>query len=135
MAKQESGDGARIGLLVVDHGSRRETSNRQLETVAERLRALRPDALVAHAHMELASPTIAEGFEALAGGGATSVYVLPFFLGEGRHALEDVPRMVAEAAEAHPTVSWHMGRVLGTHDRVAELLLEQAALAVGPPGP
>lgn len=118
-----------LGLLLVDHGSRREEANRQLEDMARRVRALRPDAAVAIAHMEVCGPTIAEGFAALVAAGADEVAVLPYFLSDGRHSREDIPRLVGEAAAAHPGARWRVGAALGPHDLLARLLLERAGLA------
>jgi len=111
------------GLLLVDHGSRRQESNQQLTVVAERLRALKPDCLVAHAHMELAEPSIAVAFAELAQRGASEVRVLLYFLGDGRHSREDIPRLVAEAAARFPQVAWRVAPPLGPHDLLAQLLL------------
>jgi sirohydrochlorin cobaltochelatase len=56
------------------------------------------------------------------------VRVLPYFLSEGRHSREDIPRMVAEAARAHPALMVTVAPALGPHDLLARLLLERAGL-------
>lgn len=112
-----------IGLLLVDHGSRREAANATLAEMAARLRQRRPDLLVAHAHMELAQPDIAAGFTALVVAGADDIRVVPYFLAPGRHASEDIPALVTAAAVAHPQVTWRIGECLGPHDLLAELAL------------
>ncbi len=114
-----------LGLLLIDHGSRRGESNEQLVDMAARVRRLRPDDLVGYAHMELAPPSIAEGFADLVARGAREVRALLYFLGDGRHSREDIPRLVGEAAAAHPGVSWSVSPALGPHDRLAELLIER----------
>ncbi|MFK7988278.1 MAG: CbiX/SirB N-terminal domain-containing protein [Sandaracinaceae bacterium] len=113
--------------LVVDHGSRRERSNRRLSEVADLLRE-RVEDPVEFAHMELAPPSIADGFRACVERGASEVVVLPYFLGPGRHANEDVPRLVEEAAAAHPGVRYKVGPALGPHPLLADLLLIRAGL-------
>jgi sirohydrochlorin ferrochelatase len=118
-----------LGLLVVDHGSRRAEANAQLEDIAERLRRLRPQDAVEIAHLEQAEPSIAQGLARLAARGVASVRVLPYFLSEGRHSREDIPRMVAEAARAHPSLTVTVAPALGPHDLLARLLLERAGLA------
>ena len=117
------------GLLLVDHGSRRAESNAQLAVMADRLRALRPGDLVAHAHMELAEPGIAAAFADLVGRGAREIRVLLYFLGDGRHSREDIPRLVAEAAAPFPEVTWQVAPPLGVHDALARLLLIRGGLA------
>lgn len=117
-----------IGLLLVDHGSRRDAANAALTAMAERLRTLRPDLLVAHAHMELAQPDIAAGFTALVAAGAGEIRVVPYFLAPGRHASEDIPALVTAAAAAHPQVTWRISECLGPHDLLAELALLRAGV-------
>lgn len=115
-----------LGLLIVDHGSRRAEANAQLEDIAARVRVRAPGAAVAIAHMELAPPDIATGFAALVAQGATEIHVLPYFLSDGRHSREDIPRIVGEAAAPHPRVTWRIAAPLGPHDLLAELLLVRA---------
>ena len=117
-----------LGLLLVDHGSRRAEANAQLDDMAARVRRVRPDALVTAAHMEIAAPTIADGFAVLVQQGATRVMVLPYFLSDGRHLSADIPTLAAAAAAEHPGVTFSIGKALGPHDALAALLLERAGL-------
>lgn len=117
-----------LGLLLVDHGSRRAEANVQLDDMAARVRRMRPDAVVFAAHMEIAPPSIADGFATLAKQGATRVVVLPYFLSDGRHLSDDIPRLAAEAAAHHPGMTFSVGKALGPHDALAALLLERGGL-------
>jgi sirohydrochlorin ferrochelatase len=114
-----------LGLLLIDHGSRRAESNQQLEDMAARVRRLRPDAAVVAAHMEIAAPDLATAFATLVAHGATRVVILPYFLGDGRHLTQDIPALAAAAAAAHPGVGYTIGAALGPHDALAALLLER----------
>ena len=114
--------------LGVDHGSRRQRSNEQLVEMAERVAAFAPDAIVGHAHMEIAEPDIATGFAELVARGASEIRVLLYFLSDGRHVREDVPALVAAAAEDHPDVTWSIGDALGPGDELALLMLRRAGL-------
>jgi sirohydrochlorin ferrochelatase len=117
-----------LGLLVVDHGSRRAEANAQLEDIAERLRRLRPDDVVAHAHLEVCEPTIMQAVARLVADGAVRIAVLPYFLSEGRHSREDIPRLVAAAAAAYPQVTVTIAPALGPDDALARLLIERSGL-------
>jgi sirohydrochlorin ferrochelatase len=119
----------RLGLLVIDHGSRREAANGDLMAIAQELARLRPDCAVAHAHMELAAPDLATAFATLVAQGATRVHVLTYFLANGRHCREDIPRLAAEAAAHHPGVTVEVAPGLGPHPALALLLLLRAGLA------
>jgi len=96
--------------------------------MAQRVARLCPDAVVGHAHMEIAEPTIADGFDALVARGADEVRVLLYFLSDGRHVSEDVPALVREAAERHPGVGWSVAGALGPDDRLASLMLSRAGV-------
>ena len=117
-----------LGLLLIDHGSRRAESNRQLDDMAARVRRLRPDAVVLAAHMEIAPPDLATAFAGLVGQGATRIVILPYFLGDGRHLTQDIPALAAAAAVRHPGVTFTIGAALGPHDALASLLLERGGI-------
>ena len=116
-----------LGLLLIDHGSRRTESNQQLEDMAARVRRLRPDAAVAAAHMEIAAPDLATTFALLVNRGATRIVILPYFLSDGRHLTQDIPALAASAAANHPGITYTVGAALGPHDALAALLLERGA--------
>jgi sirohydrochlorin ferrochelatase len=120
-----------LGLLIVDHGSRREEANAQLEDMARRVARLRPDDPVEIAHLEQAEPTIAQALARLVARGAGRVVVLPYFLSEGRHSREDIPRACADAAKAHAGLELRVAPALGPHDALARLLLERGGLGAG----
>ena len=125
----------RRGLLVIDHGSRRDAANADIVAIAAELARLRPDTIVAHAHMELAAPDLATALAELVAQGATDIHVLPYFLANGRHCREDIPRIAHEAAAAHPGITITVAPALGPHPALALLLLARANLVPGAPAP
>jgi sirohydrochlorin ferrochelatase len=110
-------------VLLVDHGSRREEANAQLDALAERVRARLPDRFVQVAHMELAEPSIAQGIDACVAAGAEEVVVHPYFLGPGRHTRRDIPRLVAEAVARHPGLRVALSEPLGLHDKLVDVVV------------
>jgi sirohydrochlorin ferrochelatase len=117
-----------VALLLVDHGSKQAEANHMLEDVAALLRQRRPGLIIQTAHMGLAAPGIAQGFAQCVRAGATEVVVHPYMLAAGRHAAQDIPRLVAEAARTFPKVAYRVTEPLGVHERLAELVLERAGL-------
>ncbi|NOY93927.1 MAG: cobalamin biosynthesis protein CbiX [Deltaproteobacteria bacterium] len=116
-------------LILVDHGSRRPEAGRVLRQMLELLlRRLPPDTEVRGAHMELSAPSLAEAIDASVAAGAAEVIVVPFMLAPGRHVLEDVPRLAAEAARRHPGLSLRVTPCLGAHPALAQVVLERAGL-------
>lgn len=112
-------------ILLVDHGSRREEANAQLDALARRLRERVDDAIVETAHLEIAPPDIGEGIDRCVERGAREVLVLPYFLGPGRHTTRDIPAAVEAAAARHPGVALRVCDPLGLHEKLVEVLLER----------
>lgn len=104
-----------LGVVIVDHGSRRESSNRMLEDFAALFADEMPGAVVEAAHMELAEPSIGTAFGRCVARGARRVVVMPYFLLPGRHWHEDIPRLAAEAASEHEGVEFLVGSPIGLH--------------------
>lgn len=111
------------GLVIVDHGSRKPEAHEHLERVAEAVRARAPELVVRVAHMELAEPDLAAALEACVEAGVDEIAVHPLFLVPGRHLSEDIPRLLAEAAERHPGVRVRLLEPVGSRPELAELIL------------
>ncbi len=122
----EQTTGERPAVLLIDHGSRRAAANALLDEVAALVsKRLGPESIVEPAHMEIAEPTIAEGFARCVEKGATTVVVHPFMLAPGRHVTEDLPRLVEEAAGRHEGVQFLMAAPLGSHSGVIDAVIER----------
>ncbi len=114
-----------IGLILVDHGSKRHAANQMLLDVVALFRQVSGAGIVEPAHMELAAPSIAQAFDACVAKGATTVVVHPYFLAPGKHSTTDIPRMTAEAAAKHPAIRYHVTQPLGLDEKIAQLILER----------
>ncbi len=111
-----------VGLIVVDHGSRRTESNQMLEVMAGMVAEVVPYPIVEAAHMELAEPSIATAFDACVARGARTVLVSPYFLLPGKHWRQDIPALVEEAAARHPGVDYLVVAPFGLHPLMAEVV-------------
>jgi sirohydrochlorin ferrochelatase len=110
-------------ILLIDHGSVRAEANHMLSCAANLLQHMvGGNALVRYAHMELAEPSIAQGFADCAKAGATEVIAFPYMLSPGKHVSRDVPRLVSEAAAAFPDVAFRVTGAFGVHEKLAELI-------------
>lgn len=114
-----------IGVVVVDHGSRRSESNELLLAVAAMFRETSGIEIVEPAHMELAEPTIAQAFANCVDRGARTVVVFPYFLSPGRHWSEDIPQLAREAAAQHPDVYHLVTPPLGLHPLIGNVMSER----------
>jgi sirohydrochlorin ferrochelatase len=115
-------------LLLVAHGSRRETSNEEVRRLAAALRKRAGEEFhrVDCAFLELAKPSIPAGIEACIRAGAEEVIVVPYFLSAGRHVAEDIPAEVAKKQQEYPAVPIRIVAYLGAAEAVPDLLLDAA---------
>lgn len=119
----QSTDDQRIGVIVVDHGSRRAESNVMLEELTRSAISDRLDHdIVEPAHMELAEPSIATAFDRCVERGATTVVIQPYFLLPGKHWNQDIPELAEEAAARHPGVSYLVAAPFGVHPLMADVV-------------
>lgn len=114
-----------VGVIIVDHGSRRQESNDLLNAFVALYKAQTSRDIVEPAHMEIAEPTIADAFDACVGSGARVVVVSPYFLSPGRHWHRDIPDLAAAAAAKHPGVPYLVTAPIGIHKLVAQVVEER----------
>ena len=112
----------KIGVILVDHGSRREESNQLLHKVVEAYRDHADWHIVEPAHMELAEPSIAAAFQKCVDHGAEFVIVFPYFLSPGRHWHSDIPTLAAEASQACAGVRYLVTAPLGLHKLMLQVI-------------
>ncbi|HVD60671.1 MAG TPA: CbiX/SirB N-terminal domain-containing protein [Gemmatimonadaceae bacterium] len=121
-------------ILLVDHGSVRNEANEMLVDMAQLVQRMTGnDVIVRYAHMELAEPTIAEGFANCVEAGANEVIVFPYMLSPGRHSTTDIPRMVNAAAANHPGVTFSVTPPFGIEEKLGEIILARAHLSAESP--
>jgi sirohydrochlorin ferrochelatase len=133
-----------LGVIIVDHGSRKPDSNRIVATVASLFAQKYPDVfpIVEPAHMELAEPSIATAYARCVQRDAREIIMMPFFLGPGKHWSEDIPRLTAEIAARFPNTRAAVAEPLGADDLLLQLVakrlhqcLTQIETAPAPPAP
>ena len=121
-------------ILLIDHGSRRDAANEMMDCMANLVQAMAGrDVVVRYAHMELAEPSIAAGVKQCVDAGATELIVFPYMLSPGKHSTGDIPRLVAEAAAPFPALDVRVTSAFGVHEKLAELILGRAGVAVANP--
>ena len=119
-------------ILLIDHGSTRQEANDMLVHMAAIVqRVVGADVIVRYAHMELAEPTVAQGFAECVGAGATEVVAFPYMLSPGKHSVRDIPRMVSEVAREYPGVSARVTEPFGLDERLAEVVAVRAGVTPG----
>ena len=119
-------------VILLAHGSRDPLWRQSIEAVAARMAALAPEVAVRCAYLELCTPTLAEAAAELVARGALTISVLPMFLGVGKHAREDMPRLMDSLRQQYPSVDWQLQTPIGEQPQVVELMARLALDSLPP---
>lgn len=114
------------GVILLAHGSRDPLWRKPVEAVAARMQALQPEVPVRCAYLELTTPDLPSATAELAGLGITALRVVPLFLGVGKHAREDLPRLVESLKSLHPGIAFALQPPVGEDGRLIDLLATMA---------
>ena len=117
------------GIVLFAHGSRDRDWARPFEQLAATLSS-QTEAVVRVAYLELMQPSLGEAINELVSGGATSIRVVPVFLGPGGHTRRDLPRLAAAARERHAGVEISVEAPIGEQ----RLVIEAIAAAIATTG-
>ena len=118
-------------LVLFAHGARDPRWAEPFEAVAERVRAAAPDLPVVLAYLELMAPTLDEAVDCAVDGGATTVDIVPLFLGTGGHLRHDLPPLVDALRSVHPDVTIRLHAAIGEHAAVSAAMARAALAAAG----
>jgi sirohydrochlorin cobaltochelatase len=120
-------------IVLFAHGARDPRWAEPFEAVAERIRAAVPGLPVVLAYLELMSPTLDEAVDGAVASGATTIDIVPLFLGTGGHLRHDLPPLVDALRAAHSDVTIRLHAAIGEHAAVSEAMA-RAALAAAEVG-
>ncbi len=113
------------GLIIVSHGSRIDSANNEMLQLTQDIKrsAAKHFTAVEHAFIEIAGPDFSEQVTKLEEKGVDHIIVFPLFLAAGKHVKMDIPRIVEEAQQSYPRISFQLKNHLGGLDRLADLIL------------
>ncbi|QNP48824.1 sirohydrochlorin chelatase [Diaphorobacter aerolatus] len=115
------------GVILFAHGSRDPQWRLPIEAVARLIETQRGDVAVACAYLELNEPDLSTVVQDWAARGIHKISVMPMFLGAGRHAREDLPRMVHDLQLRYPVLELRLQTPIGEDARVTALMALIAA--------
>ncbi|MCZ2495778.1 cobalamin biosynthesis protein CbiX [Xylophilus sp. Kf1] len=113
-------------VVLFGHGSRDPAWRQPIEAVALRMQTASPDMPVRCAYLELTTPFLPDTTAELAATGIREIRIVPMFLGVGRHAREDLPRIVEALRIDHPDIAFELAPAVGEDDRLLDLLADIA---------
>ena len=109
------------------HGSRIPEANNAVHEIAAMLKQMTGLEIVEVSFREMHPPNIQQGVDACVAQGAQRILLVPYFLYMGAHVLEDLPAELEEARQRHPKVEMAMGKHLGVHRKLAEIVIDRIA--------
>ncbi len=114
-------------LIIAAHGSRKEESNMEVASLADRLskKATGSFGFVDHAFLQFAEPLLEEKIGELAKKGAKKIVIFPFFIAAGSHILKDIPEVVKKAQNAYADIDFKITDHLGKIQAVEEIILKE----------
>ena len=113
-------------IILFAHGSRDPLWHKPIQAVAERISQRSPGTTVRCAYLELTEPDLPHVANTLVTEGATSLCVVPMFLGVGRHAREDLPQLITALKTEHPGVHISCQPAVGEQEALLDLLADIA---------
>jgi len=114
------------GIIVFAHGSRVESANQAVRSVAADLARAGNFAHVEAAFLELGQPNLDGAVTALLSAGVGKIVVIPYFLTLGLHLERDLPKLIGSVAAAHPGLNISATAPLDGHPALVEALLDRA---------
>jgi sirohydrochlorin ferrochelatase len=118
------------GILILAHGSRETATEQTLQQVIGHLQEIFSDEIIETAYLQFSKTDLETGLDRLKANGADDIVVIPYFLFEGVHIKEDIPKEIETYREAHPCIKVALGKTLGADPRLAEILADRIRQAL-----
>lgn len=117
------------GVLILAHGSRRKETENTLLKIIEMVKAeLRADlntTLIEYAFLQFSKNNLETALHKLVDQGVTEIKIIPYFLFNGVHILEDIPAEINDFLEAYPEIKISFGQTLGADKRLADIIVDR----------
>jgi len=117
----------KTAILLMAHGSRIPEANDAVREIAALVQHMTGFDIVEVSFREQHLPNIQQGIDACVAKGAERILLIPYFLYMGAHVLEDLPAELTEARQRYPQVEMTIGKPLGAHKKLAEIVVERIA--------
>ena len=113
-------------ILLFAHGARDPGWAEPFRRIAGRLRAAQPGLRVELAFLELMEPRLADAVAVLAGAGIDRITLVPLFLAQGGHLKEDLPKLLDDIRNQHPSVRIDVTAAIGDSESLTNAIADWA---------
>lgn len=115
--------------ILVGHGSLQKASGAAMIRLAALLRKEGTFPVATAGFLNFSQPTFMDAVACCVRKGATEIYVQPYFLISGYYVKVGLPKLLAEAREAFPDVTFHLAEAFDNHPALVELTYKRALAA------
>lgn len=115
------------GILILAHGSKRQETEKTLNSLVEKVKAKTGEKLVYPVYLQFSEPNLEMGIAQLADSGATHIKIVPMFLFDGVHVTQDIPGELEVIRAKYPKIDIRLSKHLGDDDRIADIIVERIA--------
>lgn len=115
-------------LIIVAHGSRKNSSNEEVKALGEQVKSLQDKhyTLVMTSFLEFATPSLEESILSSIDKGVSEIVILPYFLASGNHVTKDIPEVLQKIQASYPQVKIILKEHLGSASGMVRLLSDMA---------
>jgi sirohydrochlorin ferrochelatase len=118
------------GILILAHGSREKATEDTLKEIIKLLKDELKEFIIETAYLQFSETNLEAGLNKLTDLGVDDIVIIPYFLFEGIHIQEDIPKEIEEYKAKKSDVKITMGKTLGTDPRLAAILADRVREAV-----
>lgn len=111
--------------ILVGHGSLRKASGAAMIRLAALLRKHGDFPIATAGFLNFSQPTFLDAVTRCVSKGATEIFVQPYFLISGYYVTNGVPKLINEAKQAYPHVTFHLAKAFDDHPALLELTLKR----------
>ncbi len=124
--------GAKKGVIILAHGSRRTEANEEVTVLVDAFRRQTAAAdnnfgIIASAFLQFGKPSLRDAVLDIVNRGCEEVIILPLFLTTGVHITTDIPRIIAELEGKYPDVVFRQCRQMGCDEKLIPILMDRLA--------
>ncbi len=118
------------GIVVFAHGSRVDSANEAVRTVAVALGRAGGFEAVEAAFLELGVPDLEAAADRLVAKGVDRIVVIPYFLTDGLHMERDLPPLIEKISKKYNGMRIASTNTLDGHPGLVQALLDRALSAI-----
>lgn len=115
------------GILILAHGSREKSTENILFEIVNDLKSRMKDCIIETAFLQFSEVDLNCGLDKLKVQGVSDIKVIPYFLFDGVHIREDIPKEIDEYLKNNPDMKISMGKTLGYDNRLVEILVDRVS--------